>query len=76
LLLDTFSTTLHNFYTGITQDIPGSGILTHNQLFGARHRFTAKISDLELFLLLGAGLSAHASRMFLSTKKNLKQKVY
>ncbi|RAI85645.1 GIY-YIG nuclease family protein, partial [Algoriphagus yeomjeoni] len=46
-----------------------SRILKHNQHLHGNHRFTAKASDWELFLQLGAESFAHARRMELTIKK-------
>ncbi|WP_425639422.1 GIY-YIG nuclease family protein [Algoriphagus yeomjeoni] len=64
-----FSPSLDKFYTGITQDTLESRILKHNQHLHGSHRFTAKASDWELFLQLGAESFAHARRMELKIKK-------
>ncbi|EAZ79819.1 GIY-YIG nuclease family protein [Algoriphagus machipongonensis] len=64
-----FSPSLNKFYTGITQEPVHIRIEKHNKHQYGAHRFTAKATDWELYLLLEAQSYSHARRMELKIKK-------
>ena len=65
----------NKFYTGITQESVEERLAKHlNKVYGS-HRFTAKISDWELYLCIEAESISHARKMEVFIKR-MKSQVF
>ena len=65
----------NKFYTGITQESVEKRLDKHNTKAYGNHRFTAKVSDWELYLYIEAESISHARKMEVFIKK-MKSQVF
>ena len=64
-----YSPSSDKFYTGITQESIDERLMKHNSKAYGNHRFTAKVSDWELYLSIKAVSYSHARKMELFIKR-------
>ena len=70
-----YSPSSNKFYTGITQESVEERLVKHNTKAYGNHRFTAKVSDWELFLCIKAESISHARKMEVFIKR-MKSQVF
>jgi putative endonuclease len=71
-----YSPSSNKFYTGITQESVEERLVKHLTKAYGNHRFTAKVSDWELYLCTKAESISHARKMEVFIKKNEKPSFY
>ena len=65
----------NKFYTGITQESVEKRLDKHNTKAYGNHRFTAKVSDWELYLYIEAESISHARKMEVFIKTQFDNKI-
>ena len=70
-----FSPSSNKFYTGITQESVEERLVKHNTKAYGNHRFTAKVSDWELYICIKAESISHARKMEVFIKR-MKSQVF
>ena len=70
-----YSPSSNKFYTGITQESVEERLVKHNTKAYGNHRFTAKVSDWELYLGIKAESISHARKMEVFIKR-MKSQVF
>ncbi len=75
LLLYFAQSSSNKFYTGITQESVEERLVKHLTKAYGSHRFTAKVSDWELYLCIEAESISHARKMEVFIKR-MKSQVF